>query len=137
MVNSKAICKSVFFILSLLLVSCQNNEKTVELSSPDSSYNFNLTTEGVLSYSVSWNEVVIIDNSVLGFKLADGSIIPGEIKVTEIVNKSVDEEWKPVYGENSNYSDKYNEALVSFKGSNTIMPSTCPVSLIQLVWYLL
>ncbi|WP_372931777.1 glycoside hydrolase family 97 protein [Mariniphaga sediminis] len=118
MMNFKLIGKAlVFMCLSLLFCSCNSND-SIQLLSPDNNYHFSLTTEGKLSYSVNWNGSVIIDKSALGFKLANGTFIPGDVKITKVIKNSVDKTWRPVYGEFSSYTDKYNEVLVQFKGTN-------------------
>ncbi len=109
----------VFMCLSMLMCSCNSND-SIQLSSPDNNYHFSLTTEGELSYSVNWKGSVIIDKSALGFKLADGTNIPGEVEIAQVNKKSVDETWQTVYGESSGYRDNYNELLVQFKGAGSI-----------------
>lgn len=105
---------SLFFVL---LNACGNQEDTL-VASPDGQYVFNLKMNDGLLYSINWRNNPLIENSALGFQLADSSIVPGEVNIEKVTTSSRNEEWKPVYGEKAVYTDNYNEALIEFSGSN-------------------
>ncbi|EON79053.1 Alpha-glucosidase [Lunatimonas lonarensis] len=100
------------FILALCISSCKYSFDTVELSSPDGMYTFNLDVEDGLAYSVNWNGVSLIEKSALGFRLNDGTLLPAGVTVLKIEKASNNISWKPIYGEQSMYTDHYNEIIV-------------------------
>ncbi len=104
-------------IISFIFLSCRDNKNMV-LHSPDGRYDFHLTADSILAYSVTWKDRTIIQNSVLGFKLSDNTCVAANVEIEKITETASDTVWKPVYGEQSQYRDNYNEMLVNFsKGS--------------------
>ncbi len=106
-------------ILSLSIYSCKPEISSVEITSPDSNFVFNLKVEEGLNYSVNWKSKLLIDKSALGFELADGSKIPQCLKVGKILKSTSNETWKPIYGEQASYIDNFNEKLIRFYCSET------------------
>lgn len=106
-------------VLPLFIHSCNKEQKSIQLTSPDANYAFKLDVEEGLSYSVSWKNEILIDKSSLGFELVDGSSLPGEVKIEEITRSSTNEKWHPVYGEKNTYTDNYNEVRIHMKSSAT------------------
>ena len=96
----------------LPFIACKKNVENIELKSPDNSYVFNLDVNKNLLYNVVWGNQIIVENSSLGFKLSDGAVIPGDVKVINVEKVSKNTEWTPLYGESSVYTDNYNEMLI-------------------------
>jgi alpha-glucosidase len=105
------------FILALSITGCKKNIDKVELISPDGSYIFKLDVKDDFAYSIYWNDMPIIEKSALGFKLNDGTILPGDVTLVNIEKASNNTSWKPVYGEKSEYTDHYNEFVVHLKST--------------------
>ncbi|WP_209330172.1 glycoside hydrolase family 97 protein [Lunatimonas salinarum] len=103
------------FILTLCISGCKSSLDTVELNSPDNLYTFHLDLKDAFAYAVSWNGVSIIEKSALGFELNDGTILQEAVTVVKIEKTSNNTSWKPVYGEQSEYVDHYNEMVVYLK----------------------
>ena len=99
-------------ILILPFFGCKKNVENIELKSPDNSYVFNLDVNKNLFYNIVWENQIIVEKSLLGFKLIDGTLLPGEVKVINIEKVSKNTEWSPLYGESKVYSDNYNEVLI-------------------------
>jgi len=96
----------------LPFIACKKNVENIELKSPDNSYVFNLDVNKNLLYNVVWGNQIIVENSSLGFKLSDGAVIPGDVKVINVEKISKNTEWTPLYGESNVYTDNYNEMLI-------------------------
>ena len=105
------------FILALSITGCKKNSDKVKLSSPDKLYTFNLDVKDDFAYSINWNGLPIIEKSALGFKLDDGTIMPEGVAPVKIEKASHNTTWKPVYGEQSEYTDHYNEIIVHLKST--------------------
>ena len=103
-------------IIVLLMGSCkaEKNRLPIRASSPDKS--LNLTVElidHVLTYSVSHNDIAILETSYLELELKN-PIIDG-FEVIDILIDSINNTWSPVYGENSIIRDNYQSIEVNLK----------------------
>ncbi len=68
--------------------------------------------DSVPVYSVTYNGKPIILPSKLGLELADGPDMMDGFCQTSVETTSFDETWSPVWGENKNIRNRYNELLV-------------------------
>ncbi|MFY0654487.1 MAG: glycoside hydrolase family 97 N-terminal domain-containing protein [Cyclobacteriaceae bacterium] len=107
-------------VLFLIIQACSNEKKIVITISPDSSYEHTLKISednSKLIYSLNYDMQEVISESGLGFKFSD-TMTTGKISIDQIITKSADATWKPIYGEKSEYPDVFNETLVTFRGLN-------------------
>lgn len=89
------------------------NADAAEVSSPSGA--ITVTAEVVDSvpvYSITYKGKVVIRPSSLGFELADGPDMMDGFKLLDVTESTFDEVWQPVWGENSNIRNHYNEILV-------------------------
>ena len=121
-------------LLSALLLFC-GMVNAQNLKSPDGKLECNYGVEnGRPFYSLKKNGVTIIDKSFLGFVFTPNAAEPYTFKKTVdnsdvdfstgfqqkgVKNSSFKETWKPVWGEESEILNSYNEAKVSFVQENT------------------
>lgn len=93
-----------------LVLSIHAETKQVQLKSPDGKlvFNFILSDEGKLSYSINYQDKNVVLNSPLGLSNWTGKFSMNA--VTETQNNS---EWKPVYGERKLVRDSYFAKTVS------------------------
>lgn len=116
------ILKRIMWILLLVpLPACQGDKEYLSLLSPDASYTFHLEIKEKLAYRVSWKGSSIIERSALGFVLSDGTVLFDMPEVLHVKRQKKHVDWQPVYGEQKEYPDNYNELLVklssvSFEG---------------------
>lgn len=84
------------------------------LSSPDGNIqlSFELSNDGVPSYSVSFGNEEIIKPSTMGFLLKDAAPLTAGFKIDKITHMSADSTWAPVWGENDSIRDHYNGMTV-------------------------
>lgn len=66
----------------------------------------------VPTYSVSYKGIPVIKPSTLGFELADGPDMMDGFKLIDTATASFDETWQPVWGENRDIRNNYNELLL-------------------------
>lgn len=112
----KIYCGIIFF-LHLTLISCVNNASFIA-TSPNSK--LKLQTEidkGKLYYSLSRNEKVIVNKSLLGFELSDGTL--GEnLEITNVQHREFDETWNQLWGEDNQVRNHYHEMKITVKERN-------------------
>ncbi|RUA12789.1 MAG: alpha-glucosidase [Flavobacteriia bacterium] len=111
-----------FLLIVFLLISCSGSgtgngsvkESEISVVSPDKDLKFELfTTKDAVNYKVLYKNKEIILKSQLGFQISGKNILTG-VKPGEVVKKSVNSLWKPVYGEKKEYPDVFNEVLIEF-----------------------
>ena len=110
----------VFLITGLSFVSC-SGDKQFSLTSPDGSLIFHLKATGPennVRYSIEFDGRTVVNQSALGFEFSDSTIASQMQSIEKVESKSVNNYWKPVYGERNEYADIYNEAIISFKNND-------------------
>ena len=113
---------NLFLFILFIFFGCSKRRDAV-ISSPDGAYTYSLhinTETSELSYSIHFHDKEIIGNSKLGFVFPDKIEPKEEMIIREVITKTVNSSWKPVYGERNEYPDVYNEALISFMGNNNL-----------------
>ena len=90
-------------------------------SSPDGSVilSFSLKNDGTPSYKVTYKNKPVINESTLGFTLKKAEPLTNNFKVVDTKKSTFKETWKPVWGEESEILNHYNELLVSLEQNNT------------------
>ncbi len=76
---------------------------------------FMLDAEGKPLYSVYYGEKPVIKPSALGFTLANDSAFDKHFELTGSEQTSVDETWKPVWGEVSSIRNHYQQVIIHLK----------------------
>ncbi len=133
------------FCISCLLAACSANKEIstyTTLVSPDGNLTmeFFLDGDGAPSYSLAYCNTPVLEHSRLGFELRGtvkytgleyrGSEIekPDEVppymfnsgfEVLDVTGSSFDETWSPVWGEESQIRNNYNEKLISLRHTQT------------------
>lgn len=113
--------KSTISYFLLLLISF-NSAFAQELRSPNGNItlNFSLQTDGTPTYTVSYKNKVVVKTSKLGFELAKDpvSLLNG-FTIANTRTSSLDETWKPVWGEVASIRNNYNELAVTLDQTKT------------------
>ena len=112
-------------LLIFLFVSLAVTVYSQELVSPDGNcrMKFELNPQGKPVYSLTYKNKEVILPSFLGIELV-GNSFPGKslfdrFQITKTENSSVDETWKPVWGEESSIRNYYNELAVTLTQKET------------------
>jgi len=104
------------FILFVFMLSSCGQKREFVLQSPDGAYTYTLKINkktSDINYNIIFQGEEIIGNSELGFLLSDKTEYDAEILVEDVVTKSVNTKWAPVYGERNEYPDVYNEGFIT------------------------
>ena len=89
------------------------NASGADLSSPNGIVTVHADViDGVPTYSIDYKGKTVIKPSTLGLELADGPDMTSGFKLLETKTASFDENWSPVWGENSTIRNNYNELLL-------------------------
>ncbi|GLU44056.1 glycoside hydrolase family 97 protein [Allomuricauda sp. NBRC 101325] len=116
----KQFIKSISILSFLLLLSTWVSAQ--ELKSPDGNFtmDFQLLEDGTPTYKLDFKNKAIIKSSKLGFELKDDakSLLDG-FTVLESKISTFDETWKPVWGEESEIRNHYNELAITLKQNET------------------
>lgn len=88
-----------------------------ELKSPsgDIAVTVALNDAGRPYYSVDYKGQTVVKPSRLGFVLTGAEPLTEGFRVSNTLTSSADETWKPVWGENSDIRDHYNELLIEME----------------------
>ena len=115
--------KNLFALYPLLLLGFFLNAQN--LKSPDNNLdlNFSIDKDGRAFYSLNFHDEPVILNSGLGFMLKDNVEwmkidtldMINNFKVLNVTFDSVDEYWNPVWGEESEIRNNYNEMFVELQ----------------------
>lgn len=84
-----------------------------ELLSPDGNLkmNFSLNGDGTPVYKLSFKDKDVVRESRLGFEIGRKEFYKG-FEISKVQNSEFDETWKPVWGEESQIRNNYNEMAV-------------------------
>ena len=106
--------KGVCLVLALVAAGTLKAEK---LTSPNGQLemNFTLTPQGEPLYELTYKGKAVIKPSKLGLELKDAPSLMDGFKLVEQQQTSFDETWQPVWGEESNIRNHYNELLVTLR----------------------
>ena len=108
-------------IILLMSIFAIHLSMAQQQSSPDGSVilSFSLKNDGTPSYKVSYKNKPVINESTLGFTLKKAEPLTNNFKVVDTKKSTFKETWKPVWGEESEILNHYNELLVSLEQNNT------------------
>ena len=101
---------SAFFLLATCFIV-----QAQEISSPDKNLKlkFSLTGNGIPTYELNYKNKPVIKTSKLGIETKDVPSFLDGFTVTKVENATFDETWTPVWGEQKNIRNNYNELLVT------------------------
>ncbi|WP_311329630.1 glycoside hydrolase family 97 protein [Capnocytophaga sputigena] len=110
--------RKIIFLMSVFAVHFVMAQQQ---TSPDGNVilSFSLKNDGTPSYKVSYKNKPVINESTLGFTLKKADPLTNNFKVVDTKKSTFKETWKPVWGEESEILNHYNELLVSLEQNNT------------------
>lgn len=108
---------SLLLLLFFSFLSIQANS----LSSPDGRIvlRFMLNAQGEPCYSLHYSDKTVVENSRMGFLLYDALPLFNKLTVVTTNQLAFDEVWHPVWGENADIRNHYNELLVALQQEGT------------------
>lgn len=114
--------KNLFVLVCLIIFT--NLIIAQELKSPDENFvlSFALTSQGAPTYNLTYKAKDVIKESRLGFSIASGTDqLDKDFKVVDVKYSSEDSTWEPVWGEQKEIRNNYNEMLVTLAQGNRTM----------------
>ncbi|MFG2466890.1 glycoside hydrolase family 97 catalytic domain-containing protein [Streptomyces canus] len=75
--------------------------------------------DGALRWSVQHHGRTVVDTSVLGLELSDGTVLGSDVTVTRNQHGSARTTWNPVYGRNATVTDHYQEQRWNLRDTAT------------------
>ena len=108
-------------IILLMSVFAAHLLMAQQQTSPDGNVilSFSLKNDGTPSYKVSYKNKPVINESTLGFTLKKADPLTNNFKVVDTKKSTFKETWKPVWGEESEILNHYNELLVQLQQEKT------------------
>ena len=103
--------KGYFVILFfLLLISCNKSPNLISLNSPDGKIKLEfLLEDGSPYYKINKDNKPVIEKSKLGIILKEEKKLDRNFKLIESSRTSYNSTWKPLYGEEKEILNNYNE----------------------------
>jgi len=98
--------------------------QSLSVQSPDGNLLFTFSVEdlseerGCLFYSLSYKKQTVVMASRLGIVTVDLPSWVNGFTLTDHARQSIDETWKPVYGERSTVRNRYNECTINLTKDN-------------------
>jgi hypothetical protein len=101
-------------ILSLLCLAIFGSIHAQSLESPNGELemNFSLQEDGTPVYNLEFEGQTIIENSKLGLELKEGKPLTANFSIENTEKSTFNETWTPVWGEESEIENHYNELVV-------------------------
>ena len=106
--------------MGLLLAGCSEGTNAPQaamntaIQSPDGRMEarIGLTAEGIPVYELDFDGKQVIKPSRLGYRLMDGADLQTGFELTDTEKSAFDQTWEPVWGEEAQIRNHYNELLV-------------------------
>ena len=108
-------------IILLMSVLAMNWAVAQQQTSPDGNVvlSFSLKADGTPTYKMTYKGKPVINESTLGFTLKKDEPLTNHFKVVSDSKSTFKETWKPVWGEEKEILNHYNELLVQLKQDKT------------------
>lgn len=116
-----AVRKIVLCLLcvSILVLKAWSQNKAASASMNKVNLDFGLDKSGIPRYSVSFGGKEVIRSSRLGFRLKDNVALDSNFQIIKTDSLTVDETWKPVWGEVSEVRNHYKQLTFQLQQKNT------------------
>ena len=114
--------KFLYILSFTVLLSVFNLANSQELKSPNSelTMKFSLENDGTPTYEMSYKNKDVIKPSRLGLELKDDKkSLLNDFAILKTENSTFDDTWTPVWGEEKEIRNHYNELAVSLKQNKT------------------
>jgi hypothetical protein len=109
----------IYLLSFFICLNAAAQEKaTVNASMNKVKLEFMLDAQGHPEYAVYYDQQPIIKPSRLGIKILNDTGLDSNFKLTGTETKTVDEQWKPVWGEVSSIRNHYQQVTIHLKQQN-------------------
>ena len=107
--------KIIFIYIALICCSCRNDVMSIQIGSPSENIRIFIENNQNITYSVRFNDKVVINKSLLGILFKDGNKLFLDPVIINVSEKNEDEIWELPWGEVKNIRNNYREKTVSIK----------------------
>jgi len=103
------------------LFSCQKENKSINVDSPDKTISVNLflSKDGQFGYEINYKNSKVIDTSFLGFNFIDAPSIKKHFKILKTTSLTSNTTWEMPWGEQDSVKNNYNELKVNLQEIDT------------------
>ncbi|RDI56833.1 glycoside hydrolase family 97 protein [Flavobacterium glaciei] len=111
-----------FFFTALMWLAFFSPAQSQQLKSPNGKFvmEFSLQNDGTPSYSLNYKSKAVVKPSKLGLELKnDKKSLLNDFTIVETKTTTIDENWKPVWGEVASIRNHYNELAVTLNQKET------------------
>ena len=109
----------IVFLLVTLLFGFSSVAQSVSSPSKNIKLIFSLDNIGQPFYTVFYKDQSVVTKSQLGIKLKEGGDLVSGFSIDSIGQKSINETWQPVLGEQSTIKNNYNMMMVPLSQKST------------------
>ena len=104
-------------LLAAFLCGMSASTMAHTVTSPDGDIvvNIDLNENGTPTYTVDYKGLPVIKPSTLGILLNEENSLIDQFKINNVTSATFDETWQPVWGENRDIRNHYNELLVEME----------------------
>ena len=104
-------------LLAAFLCGMSASTMAHTVTSPDGNIvvNIDLNENGTPTYTVDYKGLPVIKPSTLGILLNEENSLIDQFKINNVTSATFDETWQPVWGENRDIRNHYNELLVEME----------------------
>ena len=105
----------ILFYFFISLFACAQDVNVITESLGNIKLSFMLDEKGSPHYAVTYKQKAVINPSQLGFILENKKSFNSDFTILGTERKTVDETWKPVWGEVANIHDHYNQLTIQLQ----------------------
>ena len=111
--------KSILLLLGISFYIITFAEQKNSISSPNGmiTLSFHKNDNGNISYELFFKNKSVIKPSSLGFKFSKPDVILNQYEIVKIDSSTFDENWAPVWGEQSLIRNNYKELAITLKAT--------------------
>ena len=111
--------KKILFLVAtfMFLASCDDTRvaDTVESPSGDLALEVYLTDSGQAAYKISYRDMPVIEESLLGFQFNNAPALDDDFSVVEVVESTFDQTWEQPWGEKHFVRNHYNQMHIRLR----------------------
>lgn len=109
----------VCLFLTAGAIDAAAQDKGIEINKNKIKLRFSLDEAGRAGYALDYNGKAVIQRSQMGFTLAGDSAFNQQLTIIGTEKNTVNQSWKPVWGEVSSITNNYEELTVRLKQKNS------------------
>ncbi len=110
--------RTILFLLSMILFHMLPAQGPISTSLNKTNLEFTLDEAGIPYYAIYFNQKPVIVPSRLGFTLNGSPALEKSFELVGTDKTSIDESWRPVWGEVSSIRNHYNQLTVKLREKN-------------------